>query len=220
MIASRLIKEDILPLNLTDTVREALGRMNEYKVSHFPVVAEGRFIGVVSEKDIDNQENIDGDLQKDLIHFDKLYVNEHQYIFDVLKLASNQKLSLIPVIDENGVYIGCITQNDIVRFFAESMSVDNPGGTIILEVSVNDYSLTEIANIVESNDAKVLSSYILSRVSSTKLEVIIKVSKLDIGSILQTFERFGYQVSASFGEDVDYSDLKGNYDSFINYLNI
>ena len=29
------------------------------------------------------------------------------------------------------------------------MSVDNPGGTIVLEVSVNDYSLTEIANIVD-----------------------------------------------------------------------
>ena len=220
MIASRLIKEDILPLNITDTVREALSRMNEYKVSHFPVTAGGKFLGVVSEKDIENQEYLDGDLQKDLIHFDKLYVNEHQYIFDVLKLASNQKLSLVPVIDEKGTYIGCITQNDIVNFFAESMSVDNPGGTIILEVSDNDYSLTEIANIVESNDAKVLSSYILSRISSTKIEVIIKVSKLDIGPILQTFERFDYQVNASFGEDVDYSDLKENYESFINYLNI
>ena len=220
MIASRLIKEDILPLRLTDTAREALSRMNEYKVSHFPVTAEGRFIGVVSEKDIDNQENLNSKLQKYLIHVDNFYVNEHQYIFDVLKLASNQKLSLIPVINETGKYIGCITQSDIIRYFAESMSVDNPGGTIVLEVSANDYSLTEIANIVESNDAKVLSSYILSRISSTKLEIIIKVSKLDIGSILQTFERFGYQISASFGEDVDYSNLKENYDSFINYLNI
>ncbi|HJN06150.1 MAG TPA: CBS domain-containing protein, partial [Bacteroidales bacterium] len=99
-------------------------------------------------------------------------------------------------------------------------SVDYPGGVIVLEVSVNDYSLTEIANIVESNDAKVLSSYILSKVNSTKLEVIIKVSKLELGSILQTFERFGYQVNASFEEDVDLDELKDNYDSLINYLNI
>ena len=220
MIASKIIKEDILPLNLTDTAKEALNRMNEYKVSHFPVTSQGRFIGVISEKDIDDQETLNNELQKDLVSFDNFYVNEHQYIFDVLKLASNQKLSLIPVIDGKGLYVGCITQNDIVRFFAESMSVDSPGGTIILEVSVNDYSLTEIANIVESNDAKVLSSYIVSRMSSTKLEIIVKVSKLDIGPILQTFERFGYQVNASFGEDVDYSDLKDKYDSFINYLNI
>ena len=138
----------------------------------------------------------------------------------MLKLISDQKLSLVPVIDDKGNYIGCITQSDLISFFAESMSVDYPGGVIVLEVSVNDYSLTEIANIVESNDAKVLSSYILSKVNSTKLEVIIKVSKLELGSILQTFERFGYQVNASFEEDVDLDELKDNYDSLINYLNI
>ena len=220
MIALQLINEDILPLTITDTANEALSRMNEYKVSHFPVVDDGFFIGVISEKDIYNHENIDKELQKEFIRFDNYYVNDQQYFFEVLKLASNQKLSLIPVIDNKGVYVGCITQNDIVGFFAESMSVDLPGGVIVLEVSVNDYSLTEIANIVETNEAKMLSSFILSKVNSTKLEVIIKVSKLDLGSILQTFQRFGYQIVASFGEQVDFDELKDNYDSFINYLNI
>jgi len=220
MIALHLIKEDILPLTITDTASEALGRMNEYKVSHFPVVDDGFFIGVISEKDIYNHENLDKELQKEFIRFDNYYVNDQQYFFEVLKLASNQKLSLIPVIDSKGIYIGCITQNDIIGFFAESMSVDFPGGVIVLEVSVNDYSLTEIANIVETNEAKMLSSFILSKVNSTKLEVIIKVSKLDLGSILQTFERFEYQIVASFGEQIDFDELKDNYDSFINYLNI
>ncbi|MBC8320520.1 MAG: CBS domain-containing protein [Bacteroidetes bacterium] len=220
MIASRLIKEDILPLNITDTAHEAMNRMNEYKVSHFPVVDDGRFVGVISEKDLLNPEIRNRELQKEFIHFDNFYVNEQQYIFDVIKLAIDQKLSLIPVIEDKGNYIGCITQSDIVGFFAESMSVDYPGGVIVLEVSVNDYSLTEIANIVESNNAKVLSSYILSSIGSTKLEVIIKVSKLELGAIIQTFERYGYQVNASFYEDVNYDDLKDNYDSLINYLNI
>lgn len=220
MIASRLIQEEIMPLNLTDTANEALSRMNEYKVSHFPVTDDNHFVGVISEKDIYNHENLNRELQKEFIHFDNFYIKEDQYILDVLKLASNQKLSLIPVIDNKDNYIGCITQSDLISFFAESMSVDYPGGVIVLEVSVNDYSLTEIANIVESNDAKVLSSYILSKVNSTKLEVVIKVSKLELGSILQTFERFGYQVNASFEEDVDLDELKNNYDSLINYLNI
>lgn len=220
MIASLLIKEDILPLKLTDTASEALSRMNEYKVSHFPVVDEGNFVGVISEKDIYNHENIEMELQKEFIYFDNYYVSDRQYIFDILKLASNQKLSLIPVIDSKGLYIGSITQKDIISFFAESMSVDFPGGVIVIEVSVNDYSLTEIANIIESNDAKILSVYILSKVNSTKLEVIIKLSKLDLRPILQTFGRFEYSVVASFGEQVDYGELKDNYDSFINYLNI
>lgn len=220
MIASRLIKEEILPLLVTDTANEALSRMMEYKVAHFPVVDNRHFVGVISEKDIYNHVDQNLELQKEFIHFDNFYVNEDQYVFDILKLVSSQKLSLVPVIDNKGLYIGSITQSDLISFFTESMSVDLPGGVIVLEVSVNDYSLTEIANIVESNDAKVLSSYILSRIDSTKIEVIIKVSKLELGSILQTFERFGYQVNASFEEDVDIDELKENYDSLINYLNI
>lgn len=220
MIASRLIKEEILPLKMTDTFREAFSRMSEYKVSHFPVVEEGKLLGVVSEIDVENHENPDDRLSNDIIHFDNLHVNEFQYIIDVLKLSSNRKLSLIPVIDEKATYIGSITQNDIVVFFADSMSVNNPGGVIILEVSDADYQLTEIASIVESNNAKILSTYILSGKDSTIFEVIIKISKLDLNAILQTFERFKYNVVASFGQDKYYSDLKDNYDSLIKYLNI
>jgi acetoin utilization protein AcuB len=220
MIASRLINEDILPLGPKDNIGEALARMNDYKVTNFPVADNGKFIGVISERDIYDLENTDGDLRKEFLHFDNYYVLHDQYVFEVLKLAGNQKLTLIPVVDKGGQYIGSITERDIICFFADSMSVDYPGGTIVLEVSVNDYSLTEIANIVETNEAKVLSSYILSKVNSTKLEVIIKVSKIDIGSILQTFERYGYKIIASFHESVDYDELKDNYDSLINYLNI
>lgn len=220
MIASLLIKEDILPLNLNDDIEEALSRMSEYNVSHFPVADNGRFVGVIAEEDIFNLENYDVKLGSISLHFEKYYVNDSQYIFDVLKMASNQKLSIIPVVDEGNQYVGSITQNDIIRFFAESMAVDYPGGVVVLEVSINDYSLTEIANIVETNDAKVLSSHIVSKVDSTKIEIIIKVSSIELGAILQTFERYGYKILASFQESVDYDELKGNYDSLINYLNI
>lgn len=220
MIASLLIKEDILPLNLDDDIEEALGRMSEYNVSHFPVTDNGRFVGVIAEEDIFNLDNYDIKLRNISLHFENNYVNGSQYIFDVLKMASNQKLSIIPVIDESGQYMGSITQNDIVQFFAESMAVDYPGGVVVLEVSINDYSLTEIANIVETNDAKILSSHIVSKSDSSKIEVIIKVSKIDLGAILQTFERYSYKILDSFQENVDYEELKGNYDSLINYLNI
>ncbi len=220
MNALQLIKEEIIPLRPTDTASEALIRMNEYRVSHFPVSDKGKFIGVISEEDIYNHENIENELQKEFIYFENYYVNEQQYIYDVLKLANSQKLSIIPVVDNKGEYMGCITQSDIITFFAKSMSVNSPGGVIVLEVSVTDYSLTEIANIVESNDAKVLSSYIVSNVNSAKLEVVIKVSRLDLSSLLQTFERYKYQVNASFGEEIDYADIKDNYDSLMNYLNV
>ncbi len=87
-------------------------------------------------------------------------------------------------------------------------------------MSENDYNLTEIAQIVQSNDAKILSVFLASHTDSTRLEVVIKLNKTDMGAVLQTFDRYGYHVKASFGEDEDRESVKENYDSFMNYLNI
>jgi hypothetical protein len=98
--------------------------------------------------------------------------------------------------------------------------LENPGGVIVLEMSQNDYDLSEIARIVESNDAKVLSLFISTHVDSTRLEVVLKLNRTDLGGVLQTFDRYGYFVKASFGDEEDHDDLKENYDSLMNYLNL
>ena len=138
----------------------------------------------------------------------------------MLKLVSDLKLTLIPVLDDNEKYLGSITLRDLVNYIANSFSLENPGGVIVLEMSENDYNLTEIAQIVQSNDAKILSVFLASHPDSTRLEVVIKLNKTDMGAILQTFDRYGYYVKASFGEDEDLESIKENYDSFMNYLNI
>ena len=91
---------------------------------------------------------------------------------------------------------------------------------IVLEINDKDYLLTEIAQIVESNDAKVLSMYITSHPDSTKFEVTLKINKMDVGSILQTFNRYDYIISASFTEDTYTDNLQDRFDSLMNYLNI
>ena len=104
--------------------------------------------------------------------------------------------------------------------FAKITSVESPGGIIVLELNSKDYSLSEIANIIESNDAKVLGIYVSSFPDSTKLEVTIKLNKMDIKPVLQTFGRFNYSVKASFSEEQDNDILKERFDSLMNYLNI
>lgn len=219
MIASTLIKEDILPLQLIDTNEEALLRMNEYKVSQFPVCEEGKLLGLIMEKDIIDAEN-SSVIDRNMINNDGLFVYEHQNIYDVIGKSAEKLISIIPVTDDAGGYVGSITQNNIISFMAESLSVNSPGAVIILEVSSNDYNFTEIANIIESNDSKILSNYIISKPDSTKLDIVIKVSKLNLGAIIQTFERYKYRIIASYQENSDYDNLRDNYESLMNYLKI
>ena len=220
MIARHLITEEIMHLKTSDTGKTALSWMDEYKVSHLPIVNNEDFLGMISEQDIYSLNNIDEPIGSHALSLKNPSVNEHQHVYEVLKLIDELKLTVIPVLDDHKKYLGCITVSKLVNFLSGTYSVGNPGGIIVIEISDKDYSLTEISNIVESNNAKILSTFISSYQDSTKLEVVIKVNKIEIGKILQTFDRYGYFVKAMYGEDEDIEDLRENYDSLMNYLNI
>ena len=194
--------------------------MEEYKVSHLPIVNNQEFLGLISELDIYNLNNFDEPLGNHKLSLKHPYVFENQHIYDVLKLVNEQNLSLVPVLNGEGNYLGSINLQNLIKYFALSLSVDNPGGIVVLEMTYNDYSLTELAKIVEENDAKILSIFLLNHEDSTRLDVFLKINKVDISSILKTFERYNYFVKASFGEEDDNEDLRERYNSLMNYLNV
>lgn len=220
MIAKQLIVDGIIPLKTSDTGKTALSWMDDYKISHLPIVNNQKFLGLISELDIYNLNNFDEPLGNHKLSLIQPYVKENQHIYDVLKIVNALGLTLIPVLNDKEDYLGSITLKNLLKYFAESLSVENPGGIIILETAYNNYSLTEIANIVESNDAKILSTYILNHEDSTRIEIALKINKQDIAAILKTFDRYGYFVKASFNEDTDLDDLKDRYNILMNYLNV
>ncbi len=220
MIAKNLISDGIMPLKTSDTGKTALSWMEEYKVSHLPIVNNQEFLGLISELDIYDLNNFDEPLGNHKLSLSNPYVYDYQHIYDVLKLVSEQNLSLVPVLNEKGNYLGSINLQSLVKHFARALSVDNPGGIIVLEMTYNSYSLTELSKIVEENDAKILSTFIMSHNDSTRLDVFLKLNTVEISPILKTLERYDYFVKASFGHEDDLDELRERYDSLMNYLNV
>jgi len=179
------------------------------------------FLGLISDKDIYNLNMADEPIGNHKLSLFSPFVYEDQHIYEVIELASRLKLSAIPVLARDNSFVGTITTNDLVTHFAELSALKHPGGIIILEINVNDYSLSQIAQIVEGNDAKILSLYISTPEDSTKLYVTLKINRTELSSILQTFERYDYNIAASYMKD-DEGDamIKSNYDQFMRYLNI
>ena len=220
MTIKELLSETIAPLNPTDSAAFALGIMDEFKISHLPIVQNATFLGLISDTDIYNFNNFEEPVGNHNLSLGKVFVTENQHIYDGITLFSSLSLSLLPVVTGNDQYVGIITQSDLIKHLAGIFAINNPGGVIILEINEKDYYLTEIAKIVESNDAKVLSLSLDSYPDSTKLEVTLKLNRMDIESILQTFNRYNYSVKASFSENSNYESLKERFDSLMNYLNV
>jgi acetoin utilization protein AcuB len=220
MLAGDLITDEIPPLKITDTVEIALDWMEQFKVSHLPVVNNRELIGLVSETDLLDYEHPDEQINVSKLHLMRPVVHHYQHTYDIVRLMSAMNLTLIPVLDEKEMYKGCITLRGIIHNLGTMASVQSPGGVIVLEMNQHDYSVTQIGNIIEGNDAKILSLHVSSQPDSTKMEVTIKVSREDLSAIIQTFNRYSYSVKAIF-QHGDYNrGLEDRLSEFMHYLNI
>lgn len=220
MTAKDLITDEIPPLNHTDTGEIALRWMDEFKVTHLPVLKNGNFVGLISETDILDRMDLEESLDKLFDHLPRPYVLASAHIYEVLFRVSEQKISVVPILDEDETYLGCTSIHQLVTMIANTGSIKESGGIIVLEVNQNDYSLAQIAQIVESNNAKILSSYIMSSPDSTKLDITLKINQVELGRILRTFERYDYVINASYQKSSFDDDLQLRFDSLLNYLNM
>ncbi|MBK8873110.1 MAG: CBS domain-containing protein [Bacteroidetes bacterium] len=218
MLIRNLIKDLIPPLKTTDTARQALRWMAEFRHSNLPVIGRTGYMGLVYETDLQKLENLDVPLHSLSIPFNRLFVNEYQHIFDAIKFAANNDFSIIPVLNDKDQYIGLVTIFDIIHALAEANSVQNPGGIVVLEVDRKDYSLGEISRIAESEGAQILSASAIVTADPDRIEVTLKINRIDLTRILAGFYRHNYDVKASYHQSEFQQDLQSRYDAFMNYL--
>ena len=219
MIAGNILSHDVVPLKTSDSGQEALNIMGDYYIQHLPIVNNEQLLGLISETDI-----LDHDVQEPVgsyqLSMRRPYVKEGDHIYEVLRIFHEFKLTIVPVIDAEDNYLGMITQHDLLQFFVQTGSFTEPGAIVVLEMNKRDYTLAEIARIVESEQANILSSYITSSLDQERIDVTLKINRQDISRILASFERYEYQIKASFQESEFFETFRDRYDSFIKYMNI
>ena len=220
MLAYELITDEVPPLKLTDTGKKVLDWMEDFRLSHLPVVNKREFLGLVSYTDILDLNNTKKTLDHLRVSMVKAFVREDYHIFDVLKVISTHNVSAVAVLDAENKYMGVITADSIMQKIANMPFIHEPGSIVILEMLIKDYTLSQIAQIVEGNDAKILNMHINANNDNNKIEITLKINKEDLSPILQSFGRYNYTVKATFHQNNLNVDLKKRYDEFLHFLNI
>jgi CBS domain-containing protein len=221
MLAKEMISDVVPAVKTSDTGQTALNWMEIFRVSHLPIVNEHDYLGLISDSDIYDLNQPEEAIGNHSLSLPRPYVTINKHIYEVLALAARHKLTVVPVLDEENHFRGVITYNEIISGIASFSSVEQPGGLIILKVLSHDYSMSRISQIVESNDARILSMYITSNPDSTSLEITLKVNTTDLTSIIKTFERYSYEVTTwvTDNDELDrfYTD---RYNLLMKYLNM
>ena len=219
MQASDLISQSLISLHPDDDGLRAVSLMEELRVNHLPVVRNGFYLGLISEKEILNWDNEEEFIEEHLEEIAAPSVIGTQHLFDIIEELEKFSLTVIPVLDEEKHYLGSITNRKLLYTIAKSTSIQSNGGVIVLRMNQNDYQMSEISSIVEDNNTKILSSYITSTPDALQIELTLKLNTMDINSIIKDLERFDYNVSESYNTEGANDDFTERYESLMRFLN-
>ena len=215
---SEYINNDFKAFSTTDAVAEIQDFFADSTFSHFAVLDHGVFLGCISAVDAETFET-----QKTL--FDYRYALEGFFVrttmiwLDVLEVFARNNANVVPILDESNKYIGYYEITDIIKFLNETPFLKETGGIIVVEKSTNDYSMSQIAQIVESNNGKLLGLFV-SAATNDKVQVTVKITLGSVNEIIQTFRRYNYEIISEHHEDNYLNNLKERSEYLDKYLNM
>lgn len=212
------ITNDFKAIDSQESIAVVQDFFDDLNFSHFPVVEEEIYIGSIAADDVENFEPNTkiSDFRYSLKGF---FARSTMIWLDVLEVFAKNNTNLVPVLDEKNKYVGYYEIGDIMKFFHETPFLQEPGGIIIVKKKTSEYSMGQIAQIVESNNGKLMGLFI----SETDFEntlVTIKISLGVMNEIIQTFRRYDYEIVSKHFEDNYINTLKERSDYLDKYLNI
>ncbi|RKQ50903.1 CBS domain protein [Roseivirga pacifica] len=221
MTATELINHMIPPLKPTDNGHKAIVWMEELRVNQLPVIERGKFKGFITEEIILEENDSSIPISEYELEGQECFVTEDQHFYDVIRVASLHELQMVTVINSHGNFEGVIAIEDTIQAFAESTAVQEPGAILVLLMNQRDYSLAEISRLIESENAKILSSTVNSDAKDhSMLRVTLKLNITEVSHITASLERFGYKIIGRFQEEEIKSNDQERFDMLMRYLNI
>lgn len=220
MLTGNLQTQTLPYLHLSDKVYRALELMNENHVEHLPIVDGEKYVGVISEDDLSQAENEHSTLEEFKQSISNPSVKDDEHVLKAIQVAVQNGLTVVPIVGEESELVGVVTYADLLKYSSEFMSLNEPGGLIVLEMESKDYSFNEVSRLIESNDAQIKQLNTNVDPETGLMEVTIKINKTEISDIVASFQRHEYNVKYYFGEEFFENEIRTNYDNLMNYLKI
>jgi predicted transcriptional regulator len=212
------ITNDFRAIDSQETIASVQDFFADLNFSHFPVVENGIFIGSIASDDVETF-----DTDKNAIDYkytlERFFARTSMIWLDVLEVFAKNHTNIVPVLDENNLYIGYYEMEDIMKFFQETPFLKEQGGIIIVQKGLLDYSMGQVAQIVESNNGKILGCFI-SEADLENVQITVKIGVGPLNEIIQTFRRYNYEIISEHQEDSYINSLKERSDYLDKYLNI
>ena len=206
------------PLNTADTVAEALVHLADEHVSHLPVVApDGRLDAIVSDTALRMHPDPETPVGA-LVAGPPVSALPETHVFDAAHLMRTHGLSVLPVADADGQYVGLTVRQDVFAQLAHMLATEEPGAIVVLDVDRRDFSLGQVAQLIEQNGVRILSVSTEDDPGAGRVRVTLKLNVTDTARVRHLMDHYGYPVVAVFDEQPD--DLEERAAAFLRFLEV
>jgi len=219
MTLTDYIINDVSPISEKSKMGDVQKLFSQTTYSHIPVMREGVYIGCLAENDVHCHEATEP-LDQQTHLYEGFFVRESSNWLNILEAFGQNESNIMPVLDVQNRYLGYYELKDMMTYFNQTPFLSEEGIILVLEKGIFDYSFSEISQIVESNDGKVLGAFI-SKFNQDMVQLSLKVGgDVSLNGLLQSFRRYGYEVISEHQEDSYLIDLRERSDYLEKYLNI
>ena len=218
MPLNQFIINDLKPASPKTLVGELQTIFKQLTYSHVPVLKEHIYLGCLSETDVycfEPQEAV----SEVLYAIEGFFVRDSSMWLDVLEAFAQNNSNIMPVLDAENNYIGYYQLIDIISLFNRTPFFSEPGGIVVIEKVHTDFSFSQISQIVESNNAKLLGAFI-SKTENDLTQITLKIGTVGLSTILQEFRRYGYTIISGHEDDTFLRTLKERSAYLDTYLNL
>ena len=213
------ILKDFTPLKLGEKINNVQAFFEEVPFTHIPVVDNNMFCGSIARQEIEYADfgnKTLNDIKNLILPF---YASNNMNWFEVLQYFATYNTNILPVLDTDNHYLGYYELDDFLNLFKCTPFLHEEGVILVISKGVNDYSFSQITQIVESNNANLLGAFV-SKIENDVAQITLKLSFHDVNNTLNSFRRYGYQILNDFEKDKYLEELNERSNYLQKYLNI
>lgn len=213
----QVLQNNFMLPTLDTSIADLINLIDEFQLSHLPIFENKNLIGMVNHEallSLDEGETIKNN--RNLLEL--FFLSDETSIFDVIHCMDRFKSNIVPIIDFEENYLGYISQKSVIHLLAKKYFISEPSVTIVVSIGIKQYSFSEVSKIIESNNGHI-SAILVTQIDSNRVEICIKFNAINLSSVGETFERFGYTIEQKFFNDHKKELLKDRYQNLLQYLN-
>jgi len=199
-------------VGLETNVIEALALMNDSNIRRLPVMEKDKVVGIVTITDLNRASPSSAtNLSKHELNYllaktkikdilpgnqKVITIGPNNYIETAARLMRENKVSGLPVVDDNGILVGIITETDVFDALIDVLGVTSPHTRIDFYTLDRPGTVAEITTMIAEKGKNIVNTVAYYDNKKKMYKMVIRLEELDCQDVVDALKERGLQVES------------------------